>query len=469
MKKIQSIKMQKTQSEGANGRSVISKIFLLRGREILDSNNKPTVEVELKTNFGIFKSSVPSGVSTSKYEAVELRDKDGGVKKAIENIGKIIAPVLIKEDLFDQKRIDEVLIQLDGTKNKSYLGANAILVVSMVTCRAIAFAKNLSLYQYINEIYKGRPSVKLTEIGSSQSSLRACGERVSVTLPKPSFNIIEGGKHAENNLAFQEFMIVPQKENFKDNFQIGKKIYSSLKKILEKKFGGKNVGLSLEGAFTAPIEKITDAFDLILEAAEKAGYKNDIKFAIDAASSSFFDKGEYKIDKKILKKEKLIDFYQSIIQKYPIFSFEDPFEEDDWQGWETLMSNVLDSAKRRTSRKVTCQMSNVLIIGDDLTATNLERIKWAEQKKFCNAVIIKPNQIGTISETIEAAKLAKSFGWKIMVSNRAGETEDNFIADLAVGVGADFIKSGALFPKERMAKYNRLLEIEKELNFIGNK
>ena len=405
-----------------------SQIKNIKAREILDSKGMPTVEVELTTDSGVFKSSVPSGVSTGKYEAVELRDKDGrGVSWAIANVEKIIAPALEKEELSDQKKIDDILIKLDGTKNKSHLGANAILPVSIAACRAIASAKNLPLYQYIAELAEN------------------CSLPI---LPKPSFNMIEGGKHAESGLAFQEFMVIPQKERFLENLEIGIKIYQKLKEVLEEKYG--KVGLSKEGAFSPPIKEITQAFDLILEAAEKSGLKDNIKFAIDVAASSFFENGKYKINSEFLDKEKLIEFYQDIIRKYPIISLEDPFQEEDFEGFAKLHKMIGD---------------RVVILGDDLLASNAERIKIAEEKKAVNGLLLKPNQIGTVTETIEAAKLAKSFGWKIMVSNRAGETEDDFIADLAVGVGAEFIKSGAPFPKERMVKYDRLVKIEEELRF----
>ena len=400
----------------------------IKAREILDSKRMPTVEVELSTDFGVFRASVPSGVSTGKYEAMELRDEDGrGVSRVIANVEKIIAPALEKEGLTDQKRIDEILIKLDGTKNKSRLGANAILPVSIAVCRAGAASQNIPLYKYISQL---------------------TGVRSLLTLPKPSFNMIEGGKHAESGLAFQEFMVMPQKETFKENLEIGLAIYKKLKQILEEKYGKENITLSKEGAFSVPLKEITEAFDLILAAAEEVDFKNDIKFAIDAAASSFFENGKYKINSEFLDKEKLIEFYQDIIQKYPIISLEDPFEEEDFEGFAKLHKMIGD---------------RVVILGDDLLASNAERIKIAEEKKAANGLILKPNQIGTVTETIEAAKLAKSYGWKIMVSNRAGETEDDFIADLAVGIGAEFIKSGAPFPEERMAKYNRLVKIEEEL------
>ncbi len=378
------------------------KIKLIKTREILDSKMMPTVEVELKTNLGSFVSSVPSGVSTGQHEAVELRDDDGrGVKKAIDNIERIIAPVLGKENLNNQERVDEILINLDGTKNKSHFGANAMLAVSIAVCRMIAKSKNLPLYKYISEI-SGIDFKKM---------------------PEPSFNMIEGGKHADSGLAFQEFMVVPQGDSFKKNFKTGQKVYQKLRDILEKKFG--EINLSQEGAFSVPLKTAFEAIDSILE----AGGGENIKIAIDAAGAE----GEN---------------YLELVEKYPITSIEDPFDEEDFEGFAELRQKVGDL---------------VTIFGDDLTVSNIERIKLAQEKNSCNGLILKPNQIGTVTETIESAKLAKSFGWKIMVANRAGETKDDFIADLAVGLCTEFIKSGAPFPKERMAKYNRLVKIEEEI------
>jgi len=410
------------------------KIFQIKAGKIIDSRGMPTVKAELETDFGKFSASVPSGVSTGKYEAVELRDEDRkGVSIAIGNIEKIIAPALAKEDLTDQKQVDDILIRLDGTENKSRLGANAILAVSIAMCRAIAKEKNLPLYKYISKI-----------------------AAVDYGLPKPSFNMIEGGKHAESGLAFQEFMIIPQKDNFSENLKIGIEIYKSLKKLLENKFGKKNINLSKEGAFAAPLRENAQAIEFILEAAKNTGvgvYEDGIKIAIDAAASEFFENGSYKTDGVIFSREQLTDFYLNLIKKYPIILIEDPFAEEDYDAWSSSLQY-----------KIPNTIYHILVFGDDLTATNLERIRMAADKNLCNALIIKPNQIGTVTETIEAAKLAKSYGWKIMVANRAGETEDDFIADLAVGIGADFIKSGAPFTKERMAKYDRLVKIEKEIH-----
>jgi enolase len=402
------------------------KIKSIKAREILDSKNNPTVEVLLETDAGKFSASVASGVSAGKYEAMELRDEDGrGVKKAIKNIEEIITPVLKEESLDDQNRIDEILINLDGTKNKSRLGANALLPISVAVCRALAQGKKISLYQQISQL---------------------SGKKL--TLPKPSFNMIEGGKHAENNLAFQEFMIVPQKETFKENLQIGKMVYEKLGEILKEKFGQENVGLSKEGAFTAAIGNIGDALNFIWKAANKIGFEYEIKFAIDAAASEICEKGFYLVDGKKMSAGELTEFYKDLVRKYPMFSIEDAFSEEEFQDFSFLNKAVGDK---------------IIIIGDDLTVSNIERIKMAQENKSCSGLILKPNQIGTVSETIEAAKLAQSYGWKIMVSNRGGETQDSFIADLAVGIGAEFIKSGAPFPKERMAKYNRLIKIEEEI------
>jgi len=399
----------------------------IKAKQIKDSKGMPTVEAELFTNFGKFKSSVPSGVSTGKYEAVELRDEDGkGVKKAVESIEKVIAPVLIKENSFDQKIVDEILINLDGTRSKSRLGGNAILAVSIAICRAGAKSKNIPLYSYLSQI---------------------SGTKIE-KMPKPSFNMIEGGKHGGSGLAFQEFMIVPQKESFKENLEIGVNIYKNLKKVLEKKFGKKNIKLSKESAFSTPIEKVTDALDFLLQAAESAGYKNDIKIAIDAAACSFYQSGNYSVDGKILKREELSDFYEKIAADYPMVSVEDPFSEDDLEGFKIL--------KEKIGKKVT-------IIGDDFLTTNIQRMEMAKNNNACNGLLLKPNQIGTVSEAISAGLLAKQFNWQIMVSNRAGETMDDFIADIAVGLDTEFIKSGAPFAKERMVKYNRLVEIEKQL------
>ncbi|MCH8741748.1 phosphopyruvate hydratase [Patescibacteria group bacterium] len=413
-----------------------SKIKSLKAKEILNSKGEPTVEVQLITDQGSFFSSVPSGTSTGKYEAAELRDRKEryqgkGVLKAVKNVNEVIAEKLQGQDVTEQKKIDQILIELDGTKNKSKLGANAILPVSIAVCRAGASANNLPLYQYIARV-----------------------SNLTINLPSPCFLLIEGGLHAGNALSVQEFMISPKGNSFKEHLRIGVEIYHTLGSILEKEYGKPAINVGLEGGFTVPTLKYTkEPLDLILKAIQAAGYEEKVKILLDVAASSFYQDGVYQFDRENIMKNGLSSFYQKLFEKYPIFAIEDPFSEDDWEGWKMLKSEV-ESLK-----------SEVLIIGDDLLTTNPERMKIAKEENLCNAAIIKPNQIGTVTETIEATKLAQSFDWKIMASHRSGETNDYFIADFAVGISADFIKAGAPIreKKERMAKYDRLLKIEEEI------
>jgi enolase len=412
-----------------------SKIENIKAREILDSRGNPTVEVDLITDKGLFKASVPSGASKGKYEARELRDggkryQGMGVLKAIKNVDEIIAPKLEGKDVTRQKEIDDLMIKLDGTENKSKLGSNAILPVSLAVCRAGAAAKNIPLYEYIAQkyiaqIYRGRVSVKL---------------------PMAGFNIINGGVHAGNGLDFQEFMIVPQENSFSENLRIATEIYHKLKELLSQKFGEKATNLGDEGGFAPPLRFPEEALEFILKAAQELNYEGKIKFILDVAASQFFEKGKYKMKLGVFTGEGLMRYYENLIKEYPILGIEDPFAEDDWKNWQMANSKG--------------QMANFLIIGDDLTATNPKRIKLAKEKSACNGMIVKMSQIGTVSETIIAAKLAKSYDWKIIVSHRSGETNDDFISDLALGIGADFIKAGAPARGERVAKYNRLLRIE---------
>jgi enolase len=413
----------------------MAKIKKIKAREILDSRGNPTVEVELETDFGKFFASVPSGASRGKYEAVELRDGGKryfgkGVKKAIENINKVIAKKLKGLDVTKQKEIDQILIELDGTENKSKLGANAICGVSLAVCKAGAAFNKLSLWKYINKIYGGR---------------------ISIDLPKACFNIINGGVHAGNDLDFQEFMVCPKTKSFSENLRIGAEIYHRLKEIISKKYGKLATNLGDEGGFAPPIKDPEIAIKLILEAAKSLNYQNKISIILDVAASQFFDGKKYKTKIGNFLGKELANFYLKLIKKYPIEGIEDPFAQDDFESWQNFSSYFQ------------LPTSNFLIIGDDLTVTNPKRIKMAKEKGLCNAIIVKINQIGTVTEAIEAAKLAKSFGWKIMVSHRSGETTDDFISDFAVGIGADFIKSGAPARGERVAKYNRLLKIEEEL------
>jgi enolase len=406
----------------------MNKIKNIEAKEIKDSRGNPTVEVEVETEKGSFVASVPSGASTGENEALELRDADGrGVTRAIENINKIIAPKLKGKDVVNQREIDELLIKLDGTENKSKLGANAILAVSVAVCRAAADAEKLPLYKYIAKL-------------SENNSMLKC--------PFPSFNFIEGGAHADSPLDIQEFMAVPEEKTFAENLAAGNKVYQNLKDSIQKEYSGDSAKMGLEGGFDVNINKTEQALLMLKNA---MGDQN-VKIAIDCAASQFYKNGKYNLEGRELTKAELLEFYEDLVKRFPIISIEDPYSEEDWQGWELI------------SKSKFLISNEVLIIGDDLTATNIKRIKEAHNKNACNGVILKLNQIGTVSETIEASNLAKSFGWKTIVSHRSGETMDDFIADLAVGTGADFIKSGSPAKPERMVKYKRLLEIESELN-----
>jgi enolase len=400
----------------------------IRARQILDSRKNQTVEVELETEKGIFKSSVPSGASTGQNEAVELRDDDGkGVKKAISNIEKIIANGIIGQDPSEQKGIDKIMIDLDGTLNKSNLGANAILPVSMCVCRAGAASLGIPLYKYISEL-------------AGFSNLN--------NLPKPIFNILNGGAHAKNNLDIQEFIIIPNENSFSANLSSGIEIYNNLRKELEKALGKKAIELGDEGGFMPMIIKTIDALDFIKNASRK---HVRTKFGLDCAASQFYKGGKYNLEGKDYTRKELSDFYRKLIEKYNIIYLEDPFYEDDWQSWKDFFVGLENP-------------NGLAIVGDDLTVTNKEILEKAVKEKCLNGVIIKINQVGTISETLETVKLAKEKNIKIAVSHRSGETMDDFIADLSAGVSADFIKSGAPYPRERMVKYTRLLKIEKELS-----
>lgn len=400
----------------------MDKIKNIEAREILDSRGNPTIEVCLSVKDKLFFSSVPSGASTGSHEAVELRDggeryNGKGVLNAVEKINSIINSEIKNKSVLNQKEIDDFLIELDGTKNKSRLGGNSILAVSMAVCRAGAFFRNKEVYQYISEIYGNETGI-----------------------PVPCFNVINGGAHAVNSLDFQEFMIVPKEKNFSENLMKGVEIYQKLKQTIENKESIINTGIGDEGGFAPLIEKPEEAIALITESAE-------VDLMLDVAAGEFFDGKNYKTSFKSFSSEELIDYYVYLIDNYPVKSIEDPFHEDDWENWKKL--NLLIGSK-------------VLIIGDDLIATNPERIKKAGEEKACNAMILKLNQIGTVTESLEAAKLARQYNWKIMISHRSGETNDDFISDFAVGINAEYIKSGAPVRGERVSKYNRLLKIEQE-------
>jgi len=418
---------------------VTSRVKDIKAREIIDSRGNPTLEVELITNGSSFKSSVPSGASTGNFEAKELRDSDSkryqgkGVLKAIENVEKIITPKLKGKYVLNQKKLDSLLIDLDGTDDKSKLGANATLAVSMALCRAGADAKNLPLYNYLADVYYNK-------------TLTSYNKKFS--LPVPCFNVINGGAHAGNNLDVQEFMLVPQAKTFSNNLRKGVEVYHSLKNILRKEFGKQAINLGDEGGFAPAVNSAEEALSIITKAIKDAGYSGKVKIGLDVAATEFFKKGKYHLEGKDFNSEELIDFYKKLINKFPIVFIEDPFSENDFKGFSRFKKEVGDK---------------IVILGDDLLTTNVKRIKKANRENACNGTIIKPNQIGTITEAIEAIKLAKSYGWKILVSHRSGDTPDSFIADLAVGGGADFIKSGAPARGERIAKYNQLLRIEEKV------
>jgi len=396
----------------------VGKIKNITAREIKDSRGKPTLEVELETEKGSFVASVPSGASTGKNEALAVE-----APKAIENVNEVIAPKVKGKDVVNQKELDRLMIDLDGTDNKSKLGANAILGVSLAICRAGANAEKLPLYKHIAKL---------------------SGNNLALKCPLPRFNFIEGGAHADSGLDIQEFMAAPQEKTFAENLALGNKVYQNLKEILEKNYGKDSIKMGLEGGFDANVKTAEQAL-LVLKNAIGA---LNVKIALDCAASQFYKNGKYGLEGRELARTELLEFYQNLAKTFSIISIEDPFDEEDWPGFEEITKEM--------GGKIT-------IVGDDLTTTNIKRIREAHNKKACNGIIIKLNQIGTLSETIEAINMAKSFGWKTIVSHRSGETMDDFIADLAVGTGVDFIKAGSPAKEERMVKYRRLMEIEKEI------
>lgn len=398
--------------------------------EVFDSRGDPTVEAKIETEAGEFRAIVPSGASTGKHEAVELRDNEKayfgkGVGKAVTNINLEISKMLVGKDETNQRELDQLMIDLDGTENKSRLGANAILAVSMALARAGAGSKGIPLYAYIGELAKNK----------------------RMNLPCPALNIINGGRHAANELDIQEYMILPVgAKSFKEAMRIASEIYHMLKRIIEQRYGKNATNVGDEGGFAPPLKNPEEPLRLIVEALDKTGYLDNVKIGLDIAASEFYCDGKYNFQSKELEKEELFNFYKSIIEKYPILSIEDPFEEDDFEGFSEM----------------TRKTKGIQIVGDDLLVTNIERIKKAITMKSCNTLLLKLNQIGTVSESIEAANIAFSAGWNVMVSHRSGDSEDSFIADFAVGIGAQEIKSGAPCRSERLAKYNQLIRIENE-------
>jgi len=410
----------------------------LQARKILNSRGEFTVEVELETNKGVFLSSCPSGASRGKNEAVAVEPS-----KAVDNVNEIIAPKLKGELEGRQKEIDEMLIELDGTEDKANLGANAILPVSVAVCRAGAAAQDLPLYHYLEHCEtRSRPAGPDAGPDAGGDAGR---DRVSPSLPIPCFNIINGGVHSGSDLEIQEFMVVPNKGFFSENLKAGVQIYQELKKTLIRVFGKRAINVGDEGGFVPPISIEKEALDLLKTVIRG---ERDIEIGLDCAASQFYKNENYSLDSIVFTSEGLLGFYRDLIKRYPIIFLEDPFAESDWDSFQEITKRV---------------GKEIIIFGDDLLTTNIEKMREAKKREACNGAIIKPNQIGTVTETLEAIKIARSFGWKIMVAHRSGETSDDFIADLAVGTGADFIKAGAPARSERNAKYNRLLKIENEL------
>ena len=419
-----------------------TKIEWVQGREILDSRGNPTVEAEVMLESGLIGwAAVPSGASTGEHEAVELRDGDAhrylgkGVSRAVQNIAQTIAPALKGRDAAEQAELDRLLIELDGTPNKSRLGANAILAVSLALARAVADTLELPLYRYL---------------GGVNASL----------LPVPLMNIVNGGVHADNNVDFQEFMIVPLgASSYADALRMGVETFHHLKKVLSKK--GYSTAVGDEGGFAPNLRSNTEALEQILEAIQAAGYRpgEDIALALDPASSEFFENGKYvfkKSDQSARTAEQMVDFYSEWVRQYPIVSIEDGLAEDDWRGWKLLTERL---------------GSQVQLVGDDLFVTNTRRLEKGIKEKAANAILIKLNQVGTLTETMAAIEMARRHGYSSVISHRSGETEDTFIADLAVATGAGQIKTGSASRSDRIAKYNQLLRIEEELGadaqFLG--
>ncbi len=412
------------------------KITEVKGREILDSRGNPTVEVEVYTEHGSGRASVPSGASTGKKEAWEKRDGDParfggkGVLNAVEMVNTEIRNALVGIDVLDQANIDRQLIVLDGTDNKSRLGANAIVGTSMAVCRAAANSLNKPLFRYIAE-----------DVLGGQSPM----------LPIPMMNVINGGKHAGNELSIQEFLILPSGfHRYGDNLRAGVETYHVLKEVLKQRYGAIATNVGDEGGYAPPMTRTEEPLDAIITAIEEAGYtENEIKLGIDAAASSFFDAttGKYRIDGMEREGEEMIDFYQTLVDSYPIELIEDPFEEESFSLFSTL----------------TAKMPEKIIVGDDLFVTNVRRLQRGIELKAANAVLLKLNQVGSVTETIDTARLAQENGYRCVVSHRSGETEDAFIADFAVAINAAIIKTGAPARSERTCKYNQLLRIEEEL------
>jgi len=402
----------------------------IHAREILDSRGNPTVEVDVYTCCGFGRAAVPSGASTGTHEALELRDEDDryggkGVLKAVENVNEIIAPKLIDSELLaiEQRAVDNFMLELDGTSLKSNLGANAILGVSLGVAKAAADSLELPLYQYLGGVN-------------------------TTTLPVPSLNVLNGGQHAGNDLAIQEFMILPKGAScFSEGLRMAAETYHALGNILKGKYGAGATNVGYEGGYAPPLNNTRDALDALMSAMDATGYEKEIGIGMDAAASSFYKNGKYAIDEKNLAPGELVDLYADLVATYPIIAIEDPFEEEAYEDFATL----------------TARLKDTIIIGDDIYVTNVERLAKGIEMKSTNALLLKLNQIGSVSEAFDAARMAFRSGYKVMASHRSAETEDSALADVTVALGAEMLKTGAPARSERNAKYNQLLRIEEEL------
>ncbi|MEA2037399.1 MAG: phosphopyruvate hydratase [Nanoarchaeota archaeon] len=412
----------------------MSKIKSVKAREVLDSRGNPTIECDVVTEKGVFRAMVPSGASAGVHEALELRDGDKGrylgkgVLKAVTNVNDFISERIVGLGCTDQNEIDKDMLELDGTENKDKLGANAILAVSMACCKAGAAEKGVSLYSYIGDLFGVTPNV----------------------LPVPMCNVINGGKHAGQENSIQEHMIMPVgASNFREGIRMVSETYHHLSKLLKGKLGAGSTLIGDEGGY-APTElkTVDERLNLMLDACKKAGYEKDMVFTLDPAASEFFKDGTYTVDGKKMSGGEMVDFYAELVKKYPIASIEDGLAEDDWDSWTEMTSKL---------------GGKIQIVGDDLFVTNTKRIQKGIELSAANSVLIKVNQIGTVTETLNAIKVAYDNKWTAVVSHRSGETEDSFIADLVVGVNAGQIKTGAPARSDRNAKYNQLLRIEEEL------
>lgn len=409
----------------------IEKVF---ARQVLDSRGNPTIEAVVVTDKKGFSAMVPSGASTGKFEALELRDNSKefhgkSVLKAVENVNKVIAPKILGLNPENQRDIDSLLLELDGTENKSVLGANAVLSVSLAVSRAGAYAKSIPLYEHLNEL----------------------SGRKKMFLPAPQLNVVNGGLHAGLKNDIQETMIFPLGfKSFSDALRAGVETYHELKALLKKRFGSTAVLVGDEGGFAPKLKSFEDRLDLVLRAVTEAGYEKKVFLALDPASSEFFSDSSYtySLEDTTFTSNELVDFYSELVKKYPIVSIEDGMAEIDWLGWQELTSKL---------------GNKIQLVGDDLLVTNVSRIREALEKKCCNALLLKVNQVGSLSESLDAAELSFENKWNVIVSHRSGETEDSFIADLAVGLGCGQSKFGACARSERNSKYNRLLAIEQEL------